>query len=82
MKERLLDESDPDDEYICVNCGEIAIFDHRRGIKYCPICGETEELHDNRKIPSVRIPYAFKLLLDELKSMCVYPKLKIKDKVD
>ncbi|AEF97075.1 DNA-directed RNA polymerase subunit B [Methanotorris igneus] len=82
LKERLLDESDPDDEYICVNCGEIAIFDHRRGIKYCPICGETEELHDNRKIPSVRIPYAFKLLLDELKSMCIYPKLKIKDKVD
>ncbi|MCS3900485.1 DNA-directed RNA polymerase subunit B [Methanococcus voltae] len=80
LKERLLDESDPHEDYVCAKCGEIAIYDFKRGIKYCPICGEVEDVQDNRKIPSVKIAYAFKLLLDELKSMGIDPKLKLKDR--
>ncbi|MBP2200946.1 DNA-directed RNA polymerase subunit B' [Methanococcus voltae] len=80
LKERLLDESDPHEDYVCAKCGEIAIYDFKRGIKFCPICGEVEDVQDNRKIPSVKIAYAFKLLLDELKSMGIDPKLRLKDR--
>ena len=51
-------------------------------MKYCPICGEIENLYNSKKIPFVRIPYAFKLLLDELKSMCILPRIKVRDKVE
>jgi len=81
LKERLFDESDPYECYICSNCGEIAIYDHRKGIKYCQVCGEIEDAQSNKKIPKVKMPYAFKLLLDELKSMCINPKLKVRDRV-
>ncbi|MDK2789830.1 MAG: DNA-directed polymerase subunit [Methanothermococcus sp.] len=80
LKERLLDESDPYQDYVCIKCGEIAIYDYKRGIKHCPLCGETEDIQDNRKIPPVKMAYAFKLLLDELKSMGIYPKLKLRDR--
>nr|WP_152416278.1 DNA-directed RNA polymerase subunit B [Methanocaldococcus villosus] len=82
LKERLMDESDPYDVCVCSNCGDFAILDYRRNIKYCPICGEIELLYSNKKIPFIRIPYAFKLLLDELKSMCIQPKIKVRDKVE
>lgn len=81
LKERLFDESDPYECYICSNCGEIAIYDHRKGIKYCQVCGEMEDTQSNKKIPKVKMPYAFKLLLDELKSMGINPKLKIRDRI-
>ncbi|GBF36753.1 DNA-directed RNA polymerase subunit B' [Methanofervidicoccus abyssi] len=81
LKERLFDESDPYECYICSNCGEIAIYDHRKGIKYCQVCGEMEDAQSNKKIPKVKMPYAFKLLLDELKSMGINPKLKIRDRI-
>jgi len=80
LKERLLDKSDPYQDYVCIKCGEIAIYDYKRGIKHCPLCGETEDIQDNRKIPPVKMAYAFKLLLDELKSMGIYPKLKLRDR--
>lgn len=80
LKERLLDESDPHEDYVCAKCGEIAIFDYKRGMKFCPVCGESEDIQDNRKIPPVKIAYAFKLLLDELKSMGIDPKLELKDR--
>ena len=81
LKERLFDESDPYECYICAKCGEIAIYDHRKGIKYCKVCGEVEDIQQNKKIPPVKFPYAFKLLLDELKSMGINPKLELKDRV-
>ncbi|AXI25352.1 DNA-directed RNA polymerase subunit B [Methanofervidicoccus sp. A16] len=81
LKERLFDESDPYQCYICSNCGEIAIYDHRKGIKYCQVCGEIEDVQSNKKIPGIKMPYAFKLLLDELKSMGINPKLKVRDRV-
>ncbi|AAB99044.1 DNA-directed RNA polymerase, subunit B' (rpoB1) [Methanocaldococcus jannaschii DSM 2661] len=82
LKERLMDESDPYDICICSKCGDFAILDYKRGLKYCPICGEIENLYSSKKIPFVRIPYAFKLLLDELKSMCILPRIKVRDKVE
>jgi len=73
LKERLLDESDKYDAIVCSECGMIAIYDRIRDRKYCSICGESDTF-------PVEISYAFKLLLDELKSLCIFPKLVLEDK--
>ena len=72
LKERF--DSDKTLLYVCENCGMIAIYDSYKNKKYCPKCGS------NVNISAVEISYAFKLLLDELKSMVVYPKLELKSK--
>jgi DNA-directed RNA polymerase subunit B'/DNA-directed RNA polymerase subunit B len=73
LKERLLDESDKYDAIVCENCGMLAVYDKNKNKKYCPICGDVETY-------PVEISYAFKLLLDELKSLCIFPKLVLGDK--
>ena len=35
---------------------------------------------ENADISNVEVAYAFKLLLDEFKAMCIYPKLSLKSK--
>ena len=72
LKERF--DSDKTIVPVCENCGLIAIYDMRNNRSYCPICGE------NVTINNVEISYAFKLMLDELKSLTVYPKLQLKGK--
>jgi DNA-directed RNA polymerase subunit B' len=72
LKERF--DSDRTIVPVCETCGTIAIDDGYKDKKYCPMCG------DNVEISNVEMSYAFKLLLDEFKSMCIYPKLKLKDK--
>ncbi len=74
LKERLLDESDIFEAIVCSNCGMLAVYDKRRDKTYCPICGDSETY-------PIEISYAFKLLLDELKSLCIFPKLVLQDKV-
>ncbi|RLG66920.1 hypothetical protein DRN93_05470, partial [archaeon] len=41
----------------------------------CPICGP------NAKLSAVSMSYAFKLLLQELTSMCILPRIKLKERV-
>ncbi len=59
---------------ICRTCGMVATFNVYRNKGVCSICGE------DAPITFVEMSYAFKLLLDELKSMCIYPKLHLKYK--
>ena len=40
----------------------------------CPICGE------NVEISNIELSYAFKLMLDEFKTLGIYPKLELKNK--
>lgn len=72
LKERF--DSDRTIIPICEKCGLIAIRNDFKNKKYCPVCGDGVEINN------IEISYAFKLLLDELKSMCVYPRIKLKNK--
>ena len=73
LKERMLDSSDKTIELVCTNCGNLAVYDKLKNRKYCPLCEGTQ-------VQEVEMSYAFKLLLDEMKSIGIFPKLKLKDK--
>lgn len=72
LKERF--DSDKTIIPICESCGIIAVHDTYKDKRYCPLCG------DNVEITDIELSYAFKLILDEFKSLCIYPKLQLKEK--
>ncbi|MFC1751293.1 DNA-directed RNA polymerase subunit B [Pseudomonadota bacterium] len=72
LKERF--DSDSTIVPICEECGMIAVNDSRKNRRYCPVCG------DEAKIEFIEMSYAFKLLLDELKSLFIYPKIELGNK--
>jgi DNA-directed RNA polymerase subunit B len=75
LKERLLDESDRTVVYICEDCGLISYYDRIKDRYICPVCGE------KAKITRVVMSYAFKLLLQELMSLGIAPRLKLAERV-
>jgi len=75
LKDRLLDESDKSDIYVCERCGLVAYHDVKQRKYVCRVCG------DKGKVSSVSVAYAFKLLLQEMQSLNIAPRLMIKEKV-
>ncbi|MEA2035632.1 MAG: DNA-directed RNA polymerase subunit B [Euryarchaeota archaeon] len=75
LKERLLDESDKVDQYVCAKCGMIAFIDRKRNVTRCLGCGSETDIY------SVEMSYAFKLLLDEMKSMGIASRMRLMDQV-
>lgn len=74
LRDRLLEESDKYTLYVCENCGYIAYYDMKQRKYICRVC------EDKAKISPVVVSYAFKLLLQELMSLCIAPKLKLKER--
>ena len=75
LKDRLLDESDKSEIYVCERCGLVAYHDAKQRRYICRVCG------DKAKVSSVSVAYAFKLLLQEMQSLNIAPRLLIKEKV-
>jgi DNA-directed RNA polymerase subunit B' len=73
IKERLLEESDKTVRLVCADCGGVATHDFASNKDVCPVCG-SENVHP------IEMSYAFKLLLDEIKSLYIFPRLILKDK--
>jgi DNA-directed RNA polymerase subunit B len=74
LRDRLLEESDKYVLYVCENCGYIAYYDIRQRRYVCQICG------DKGRVSPVLVSYAFKLLVQELMSLCVSPRLRLKER--
>lgn len=72
LKERF--DSDKTVVPVCEQCGMIAIRDEFKKKDYCPVCGDDVEINN------IELAYAFKLILDEFKSMGIYSKLQLKSK--
>ncbi|MAG15727.1 DNA-directed RNA polymerase subunit B [Candidatus Woesearchaeota archaeon] len=71
LKERF--DSDKTTVPVCDNCGLIAVYDEYKKRAYCMVCPDAETNF-------VEISYSFKLILDEFKNLCIYPKLKLINK--
>jgi len=67
IMERLMHSSDAFSANVCLTCGLLQYQD------WCQYCRSGE------KIADIRIPYACKLLFQELQSMNVLPRLRLKD---
>ena len=68
-KERLMECSDLFRCWSCQDCGLIAVVNPREGIWLCKGCGNTTNFS------AIEIPYAYKLLLQELETMCISSRI-------
>jgi len=75
LKDRLLEESDAYTLYVCERCGKLAFYDIRQRKYVCPICEEKGD------VEPTTVSYAFKLLLQELQSLCLSPSLELAKEV-
>ncbi|MEM2875851.1 MAG: DNA-directed RNA polymerase subunit B, partial [Candidatus Bathyarchaeia archaeon] len=74
LRDRLLEESDKYALYVCERCGYIAYYDIKQRKYVCRFC------EDKAQISPVTVSYAFKLLLQEMMSLCIAPKLLLKER--
>ncbi|MBX5326448.1 MAG: DNA-directed RNA polymerase subunit B [Candidatus Bathyarchaeia archaeon] len=74
LRDRLMEESDKYLVYVCENCGYIAYYDTKQRKYVCRSCDE------HAQISPIIISYAFKLLLQELMSLCIAPRLKLEER--
>ena len=74
-KERLMECSDAFRCFSCKDCGLIAISNPVDGIWNCRGCGNTTNFSP------IEIPYAYKLLLQELESMCISSRVITKSRL-
>jgi DNA-directed RNA polymerase subunit B len=80
-----MDNSDAYTTYVCNKCGLFAQRANRTenkshpsdtDIYQCPAC------NNNNDVSKIRIPYAFKLFLQELTSMSIAPRIRCSKKLN
>ncbi|MFW9983563.1 MAG: DNA-directed RNA polymerase subunit B, partial [Candidatus Odinarchaeota archaeon] len=75
LRERLLEESDKYTAMVCEDCGMLAEYDRNRDRYRCRVCAP-----QTTTISKVEMSYAFKLVLQELISLGIWPRLKLADR--
>lgn len=70
LKETFQERSDNYRVHICKLCGLICMVNKEKGISFCNNCK-----HRQFEYAEVRVPYAFKLFMQELETMGVAPRL-------
>lgn len=79
LKEKFFDNSDPYTTYVCDICGMFAQRGKRRENKSYPTKSDVHycaHCNNYNKISKIAIPYAFKLMLQELTAMCIAPRIR------
>jgi DNA-directed RNA polymerase II subunit RPB2 len=80
LKERIMECADAYSTHVCGICGLFAVREESRNNKpvpspedsyYCPLCKNYNDIH------VVSIPYAFKLMIQELMAMNIAPRLRV-----
>jgi len=81
LKERLVDTSDGYNTFVCNECGLFAQrllrkdnkpYATQSDIYHCPSC------KNKTNVSQIRIPYAFKLLIQEMMAMSIAPRIRVK----
>ncbi|KAI3407904.1 DNA-directed RNA polymerase [Psidium guajava] len=71
--ERLMLSSDPFEVQVCRACGLLGYYNHKLKTGICSSCKNGDN------ISTMKLPYACKLLIQELQSMNIVPRLKLAD---
>ena len=69
LKERMMEASDKFPIYVCNYCGLIAIANPAENLYMCKNCKNTTN------ISGINIPYACKLLMQEIMTMNIAPRI-------
>jgi len=81
LKERMMETADAYSTWVCTECGMFAkrrlLKDNKKNKRRIDIF-ECASCRNKTRVAKIRIPYAFKLLIQEMLSMCVAPRIRVK----
>lgn len=73
INEHFMISSDAFEVQVCRKCGLLGYYDYKLKAGVCSMC------NDVNNMSRVKMPFAFKLLIQELQSMNIVPRLKLED---
>ncbi|KAK1372477.1 hypothetical protein POM88_028670 [Heracleum sosnowskyi] len=73
IHERLMISSDPFEVQVCKKCGLLGYYNSKLKAAVCSLC------KDGNNVSNLKLPYACKLLFQELQSMNIDPRLQLTD---